>query len=259
LGFISGYECSLAVKKSGLLGAFHLVRFKTKMDANVLSGTALRRETVMNIALPTTWEERLQDLGNIPASRIRTQPAPGTATVEDVTYLRDTERRLYELIDGTLVEKSMGWQESLLAGILLQWLNNYLDSNRLGVATGADGMTRLFGDTVRGPDVAFVAWNRMPHGRIPTDPIPELVPNLVIEVLSTSNTYAEMSRKRREYFQAGVELLWMVEHRTRSVTVFRSAQDATVYEGESIIDGGKVLPGWQVDIAELFSRLDSKV
>lgn len=173
-----------------------------------------------------------------------------------MTYLRDTEKRLYELIDGTLVEKSIGWQDSLLAGILVQWLNNYLDSNHIGVATGADGMTRLFGDTVRGPDVAFVAWDRLPDGHMPTAPIPDLVPNFVIEVLSTSNTYAEMSRKRREYFHAGVELLWMVEHRTRTVTVFRSTQDATVYTDVAIIDGGQVLPGWQVDIGELFSRLD---
>lgn len=210
----------------------------------------------MSIAIATTWEERLQDLGNIPAYRIRTDPAPGTATIEDVTYLRDTEKRLYELIDGTLVEKSIGWQDSLLAGILVQWLNNYLDSSHIGVATGADGMTRLFGDTVRGPDVAFVAWDRLPDGHMPTAPIPDLVPNFVIEVLSTSNTYAEMSRKRREYFHAGVELLWMVEHRTRTVTVFRSTQDATVYTDVAIIDGGQVLPGWQVDIGELFSRLD---
>jgi Uma2 family endonuclease len=96
----------------------------------------------------------------------------------------------------------------------------------------------------------------LPNGRIPTDPIPDLVPNFVIEVLSTSNTYAEMSRKRREYFHAGVELLWMVDHRTRTVTVFRSAQNATVYQDDAVIDGGNVLPGWQVHIAELFSRLD---
>lgn len=210
----------------------------------------------MSIAIATTWEERLQDLGNIPASRIRTNPAPGTATVDDVTRLRNTERRLYELVDGTLVEKSMGWQESLLAGILLQWLNNYLDAHRLGVATGPGGMTRLLGDTVRGPDVAFVGWDRMPNRQIPTDPIPDRVPNFVIEVLSTSNTYAEMSRKRREYFHAGVELLWMVDHRTRTITVFRTALDATVYAADQIIDGGGVLPGWQVNIAELFSRLD---
>jgi hypothetical protein len=83
----------------------------------------------MNIALATTWADRLYDLGNIPASRIRMEPAPGTAKMEDVTRLRDTEGRLYELVDGTLVEKAIGWQESLLAGILLHWLHVYLDDN----------------------------------------------------------------------------------------------------------------------------------
>ena len=115
----------------------------------------------MSIALATTWEDRLTDLGNVPAARVRSEPAPGAATVEDVVRLRNEERRLYELVDGTLVEKAMGWQESLLTGILLQWLNNYLDQHRIGVATGPDGLMRLFGDTVRGPDIAFVAWSRI--------------------------------------------------------------------------------------------------
>ncbi|MFN7842202.1 MAG: Uma2 family endonuclease, partial [Pirellula sp.] len=61
-----------------------------------------------------------------------------------------------------------------------------------------------------------------------------------------------------EYFHAGVELLWIVDHRARSVTVFRSTQDVTVCLDDQMLDGGKVLPGWQVSIAELFSRLDRK-
>ena len=194
----------------------------------------------MNVALATTWEERLADLGNVPACRVRFVPAPGTATIEDVIRLSESEGRLFELVDGTLVEKAMGWQESLLAGVIMQWLNNYLDQHRIGVATGPDGMTRLFSDTVRGPDVAFVAWTRLPDGRIPTAPIPDLVPNFVIEVLSVSNTYSEMSRKRREYFHAGVELLWMVDHRSRTVTVFRSPQEALVVAEGQTLDGGKV-------------------
>ena len=210
----------------------------------------------MSIALATTWEDRLTDLGNVPAARVRSEPAPGAATVEDVVRLRNDERRLYELVDGTLVEKAMGWQESLLTGILLQWLNNYLDQHRIGVATGPDGLMRLFGDTVRGPDVAFVAWSKMPGGRIPEEPVPDLVPNFVIEVISLGNTYGEMSRKRREYFHAGVELLWMVDHRSRTVTVFRTTQDATVVSEGQNLDAGNVLPGWQINIGDLFNRLD---
>lgn len=184
------------------------------------------------------------------------EPAPGTAAWQDVIRVRESQQRLCELVDNTLVEKAMGWQESLLAGILLHWLHKYLEENKLGVATGPDGMTRLFGDTVRGPDVAFFAWDRLPDRRIPSDPIPELVPNFVIEVLSAGNTYSEMSRKRREYFHAGVQLLWMVDHREYTVTVYRSSSDAEVVRDGGTLSGESVLPGWQVDIDELFGKLE---
>lgn len=212
----------------------------------------------MSVGFPTTLEDRLQDLGMIPISRIRMTPSPGTATIEDVTRLRDVEGKLFELVDGTLVEKAMRWQESFLALLLGHWLHNYLERNPIGVATGTDGMTRLFGDVVRGPDVAFIAWDRLPNRKLPKEAVPDLVPNFVIEVLSLGNTYAEMSRKRREYFQAGVELAWMVDHRSRTVAVYRTPIDFTVAKEGDIIDGGKVLPGWQVDVAELFGRLDQE-
>lgn len=210
----------------------------------------------MNAAIATTWEDRLADLGHVPASRILAEPPPGTATLADVIRVHDAQGRIYELVDGTLVEKAMGWSEAMLAGVLLQWLNNFLESRPLGLATGPDGLTRLFGDTVRGPDVAFVSWQRLPGGKIPTDPIPDLVPNFVIEVLSVSNTYGEMSRKRREFFHAGVELLWMVDPRRRNVTVYRSALRFEVVSEGGTLDGGSVLPDWRVDTGELFAKLD---
>jgi len=212
----------------------------------------------MNPAIANTWEDRLRDLGDIPASRILTEPAPGTATVGDVTRCHETRGRLCELVDGTLVEKAMGWQESLLAGVLLHWLYSFLDEHPIGVATGADGMTRLFGDTVRGPDVAFTSWDRLPNGKIPAQPIPDMVPNFVIEVLSISNTYTEMSRKRREYFHAGVQLLWMVHPRERTVTIYRSAQKFAVIPEGDTITGDSVLPNWEVDTGALFAKLDQR-
>jgi len=92
-----------------------------------------------------------------------------------------TSSRCYELVDGTLVEKAMGWRESLLAAVIIKLLGYFLDQNRLGVVTGPDGLMRIYGSTVRGPDVAFVAWNRLPGGKIPDDPIPAIVPNFVVE------------------------------------------------------------------------------
>lgn len=116
----------------------------------------------MSIAIATTWEDRMHDLGNISPSRIRTEPAPGTATIEDVTRLRDTERRLYELVDRTLVEKSMGWQESLLGGVLLQWLNNYLDGQRLLEIEGPWQYKGTYtGTEEREPGELYLNWSRL--------------------------------------------------------------------------------------------------
>ncbi|TWU19286.1 hypothetical protein Poly21_14580 [Allorhodopirellula heiligendammensis] len=71
--------------------------------------------------------------------------------------------------------------------------------------------------------MAFVNWSRLPGGRVPERPIPDLVPNFVIEVLSQGNTRGEMARKRGEYFHAGVEFVWLIDPRSRSVAVFKSA------------------------------------
>ncbi|MEM6364490.1 MAG: Uma2 family endonuclease [Planctomycetota bacterium] len=212
----------------------------------------------MTPVLSISMQDRLADLGDVSPSRVRHDPTPGSATIEDVIRLHAAEGRLYEMVDRTLVEKAKGWQESLLAMVLVQWLNNFLDENRLGVATGPDGMTRLFDDTVRGPDVAFVAWDRLPLGRLPDQPIPDLVPNFVIEVLSIENTRGEMPRKRREYFHAGVQLAWFVDPRGRTVAIFTSADDYVVHDETAIVDGGDVLPGWNVELAKLFAKLDQK-
>lgn len=210
----------------------------------------------MCLSYPDSLEERLLDLGNIPLTRILNHPAPGQATTEDWLVVREKSQKLYELVDGTLVEKPMGWLESLLGTTLGRWLGNYVSENNLGLVTGADGFTMLFEGTVRGPDVAFVSWAMLPDGRLPTEPLPKLVPNFVVEILSQGNTYGEMSRKRREYFQAGVELLWMVDRRDRTITAYESSQRYRIIREDEMIDAAPVLPGWSFNTADLFSILD---
>jgi len=95
----------------------------------------------------------------------------------------------------------------------------------------------------------------LPNG-IPTQPIPDLVPDFVIEVLRVGNTRAELSRKRREYFHAGVRLLWIVDPRDRTVAVFSSPETFTIANEEAVLDGADVLPGWQISLSDLFLRLD---
>ncbi len=101
---------------------------------------------------------------------------------------------------------------------MLHWLHQFLEGNNLGLATGADGFLRLFPDTERGPEVSFVNRSRLPHG-VADEPIPDLVPNFAIEILSDDNTRGEMVRKLREYFHAGVQLVWIVDPSARTVAV----------------------------------------
>jgi Uma2 family endonuclease len=126
------------------------------------------------IADPSTIAELLEQLGNIPPARIRLRPPPGLATEADVLALHDHEDRLYELVDGILVEKAMGFRESFLAMALAKFVGNFLDQNPLGIVAGEAGMLRLAPGLVRIPDVSFISWGRLPGEDRPTDAHPAL-------------------------------------------------------------------------------------
>jgi Uma2 family endonuclease len=203
-----------------------------------------------------TLGDLLERLGGVPAQRVRFYPLPGQATVADVVAIEARENRLCELIDGVLVEKGMGYRESLVAGWILTALNAFVQPRKLGVVSGADGMLQLFPGLVRIPDVAYVSRQRLPGGRVPNDPVPHLVPDLVVEVLSKSNTEPEMARKRREYFEAGVRLLWVVDLDARTATVFTGPAESSILGESGVLDGGTVLPGFTLPLPGLFAELD---
>jgi Uma2 family endonuclease len=194
----------------------------------------------------------LKRLGNIPAERVRLHPFPGTATEKDVLQVLDDENRPCELVDGTLVEKSMGYEESALALLIGTFLNNYVRPRKLGVVTGADGTIRLFPGLVRIPDVAFASWGCFPDRKRPKTRIPQIAPDLVVEVLSKGNTKPEMAKKLGEYFEAGVRVVWLVDHRKRTVRVHTSLDQSVLLKTGQTLDGGAVLPGFVLRLDELF-------
>ena len=210
------------------------------------------------LAEPRSLSDLIRGLGGIPLSRVLAKPAPGTATESDVLDATRRYNRLYELVDGALVEKVMGYSESLFALFVARILLDFVEPRNLGLVSGADGSLKLFGGLVRIPDVAFVSWDRLPGRVIPKEPIPSLTPDLVVEVLSESNTPAEMERKRGEYFTSGVRTVWEFDTESRILSVFTSDGNVSVLDSSEILQGGDVLPGFTLVLADLFAKLDQR-
>jgi len=200
----------------------------------------------------------LQDLlGHVPLDRIRFHPPPGTATEADVLKAsHGFSGQFCELVEGVLVEKAMGYRESRLAMVLGYFLEGFLRTHDWGLVTGAQGTVRLFPGLVRIPDVAFTTWGRLPNRRLPDEPIPQLAPDLAVEILSRGNTAPEMQRKRQEYFTAGVRLVWEVDPDARTVSVYTAADAMTILTQTDVLGGGDVLPGFTLPLAQLFAELD---
>jgi Uma2 family endonuclease len=204
----------------------------------------------------TTIADLLESLGGIPAHRVRFHPVPGTATERDLIELNERGNRLYELVDGTLVEKAMGFDEPIFGLLLAGALLDYLKTHDLGRAVGADTMMRLFPGLVRLPDVAFISWQRFPKKKRRRGEIPTVAPDLVVEVLSKGNTRKEMARKLGEYFTAVVRLVWYVDPSKRTVTVYTAVDRFTLLDEDDTLDGGDVLPGFSLSIRDWFAEAE---
>jgi Uma2 family endonuclease len=201
-----------------------------------------------------TVADLLEKLGGVPPERVRLQPLPGTATEEDLIAIQDRENRNCELIDGTLVEKPLGYLESSLAAWIIILLGDYIRQHDIGTIAGEAGGTRLMPGLVRIPDVSFVSYDRLPDRTALSEPILGLAPDLAVEVLSPSNTKREMDLKVREYFLAGVRLVWLVDPIKRTVRAYTAPdQSVRLTEGQAL-DGGDVLPGLRLPLREVFAR-----
>lgn len=206
--------------------------------------------TAVNVA------ELLHQLGDIPADRVRLDPLPGMATKKDLVRLLERDNLPCELANGTLVEKAMGQLESELGGLLIHYLYLYLASHDLGRVFGADAPHELKKRLIRMPDVAFVSHGRIPSGPARKKAVASWAPDLAVEILSKGNTPSEMELKRREYFEAGVRLVWIVDPRKRTVDVYTSADSHATVNETGVLDGGDVLPGFKLKLRDWFAKVE---
>jgi Uma2 family endonuclease len=199
--------------------------------------------------------ELLRRLGNISPKRVCMDPLPGLATERDLLRKHGRPHKLYELIEGTLVEKAVGHVESIVAAKLIVRLGGFIEQHQLGYFSGSDDLIRLMPKVVRGPDVSFTSWTQRPEGTADTDAISDVIPSLVIEVLSKGNTRGEIAKKLKDYFFAGVQLAWVIDPKTRTAEAYTAPDAKTPIPADGELDGDDVLPGFSLPLADLFETL----
>lgn len=204
-----------------------------------------------------TLADLIDRFGPIAHRRVRQEPPPGTATEQDAIKINNQKHVLVELVDGVLVEKVVGIQESFLAVLIARLVQEFVEKHNLGFVLGEAGMTRLAPGLIRIPDVSFVSWERMSNHRIPRKPMLECAPDLAVEVLSPSNTKREMERKLQDYFAAGVLLVWYVDPVERTVVVYNSIDQFTLLRESDSLSGEPLLPGLTIPLKVLFSQLEA--
>ena len=174
-------------------------------------------------------------------------------TADELLRMPDDGRR-YELIEGELIEMApAGGRHGNIGVRIVGFLFQYIYKTNLGELFGAD--TGFFlqrdPDTVRAPDAAFIAMERIPPDGIPSGFI-DTIPDLVVEVVSPSDRAGQVQAKIEQWIEHGVKLVWLVHPEQRSITVYRSLSEVHVLHEGDTLTGGQVLPGFSCAVSDIF-------
>jgi Uma2 family endonuclease len=177
--------------------------------------------------------------------------ASQSTLAQDTASIDDVER--YEVIDGMRVEREpMGAFETVLASWLCYLLNDFAVGQKLGLAVSEVLFVLNASSCLqRRPDVAFVSYARWPTPVVARESAWDVVPDLAVEVVTPSNLAEEIDSKITDYFQAGVRLVWVLYPDSGRVYVYQSPTQVSIVERTGTLDGGEVLPGFQLPIGQL--------
>jgi Uma2 family endonuclease len=173
-------------------------------------------------------------------------------TADELADMPDEPWRI-ELVKGRVArEPPTGYRHGDIGVRLIIRLGGFVEAHRLGRVVNADTGFLLFRnpDTVRAPDVAFVARDR-PDVTNPEKFYPAH-PDLAVEIASPGNTVRDMVAKMLDYLEAGTRMAWMIDPNSRTVTVYRSCDEIRIVREDGVLDGADVVPGFTLKVAELF-------
>ena len=187
---------------------------------------------------------------------IATAP-PKLYTADEFMRIPDPiESGYYELVNGELrLMSPAGGQHGIIGVNLLAELIPFVRQHKLGRISTIESGFRLFPDenTVRAPDIAFVAKGRL--ATIPESYVP-LAPDLAIEVVSPGDSWDEIDEKTEQYLQANVRLIWVIVPRRQAVYVYHPDTplgEPIIFGINDTLDGEDVIPGFRVKVSALFN------
>jgi Uma2 family endonuclease len=159
-----------------------------------------------------------------------------------------------ELVRGEVVCLSPGGMRhsgiaATVTGLLFQWVGKSrlgrLFSDEAGIVVEADP------DTVRGADVAYLSYQRLPRGQRP-EGFGRTPPELVVEIVGKGQGWREMVEKAGEYLRMGVDRVWVIEPSSRRLHVFRPDAEPVILAATDRIEDGTILPGFSCTVGEFF-------
>ena len=175
-------------------------------------------------------------------------------TVKDLEKLqaKHPDYRM-ELVGGEIIFMSPSGLESEEVGIeIAAQLRNWVRPRKLGRVSGSSGGFRLpnkDGD-VRAPDVSFILADRLPRT---TEDYAELVPDLMFEVTSKTDSLDKLRQKIREFLELGTKVGVLVEPRSRTMEVYRLDADMIVLKDGDVLQVPELLPGWELPVVEVWA------
>jgi Uma2 family endonuclease len=174
-------------------------------------------------------------------------------TAEEFGRMPNDGRRV-ELVGGVVVMMNLpNFDHGVIAGNVHFLLRQFVKQHDLGRTTITDAgvVTKRDPDSVRGPDVAYYSYDRLPKSAR-VQGYPSVAPDLVFEVLSPGNRWSEMLTKVSEYLQAGVRAVSVLEPESKTVQTFRPQQSPQHFAAHDQFSVPDVLAGWLVNVAEFF-------
>ncbi len=163
---------------------------------------------------------------------------------------------LYEIVNGQVVEPPpMSAFESVFANTLAQAIQYHFARAGESGRCVVEVLFRLQSDPnlQRRPDLALISYERWAKSRpVPWESAWRVVPDLAVEVVSPNDLAFEVLEKLDDYFRAGVRQVWVVYPRHGRVFIYTGPKSVIGLDVSGTLDGGEILPGFQLRLAELF-------